>query len=216
MAKKIQDGKLLYHITAIENLPKILENGLLSRQDLLNKNLLQKDVADKEIIAKREELEIDKCVPFHFFEPTPFAGSVFNDPNNSKNTFICIAITREFARQQNFKICTAHPLSKNPKAEIKSYDEGLKSVDWENAEKRDYTSDISKNACMAECLADKPIMPENFSWIYVYNNNDKKAVENLIKKVNESKDKNKQIKTSISINEKFTKSGTNHKKSEND
>ena len=214
MAQKIQDGKLLYHITDISNLENILKNGLLPRQDVLEKNLLQKDVADNEIIKKRQELGINNCVPFHFFEPTPFAGNVFKDPKNSKNTFICITITREFAKQQKFKICTAHPLSKNPKAEIKSYDEGLKSIDWESAEKRDYIDDTSKNACMAECLADKPVMPKNFSLIFVHNDGDKKIVENLIKSVNENKDEKEQIKTSISINPKFTKSGI--KESEND
>lgn len=39
MAKRIQDGKLLYHMTAIENLESIFKYGLLSRIDVNNINL---------------------------------------------------------------------------------------------------------------------------------------------------------------------------------
>ncbi len=51
MARRIQDGKLLYHITAIENLETIFKYGLLSRTDAANENLLKVDIADSEIIG---------------------------------------------------------------------------------------------------------------------------------------------------------------------
>ena len=53
MAKRIQDGKLLYHVTAVENLENIFKNNLLSREDALSKNLLKVDIANSEIILKR-------------------------------------------------------------------------------------------------------------------------------------------------------------------
>lgn len=201
MSVKIQYGKLLYHITAIDNLESIFKYGLLSRQDALNKKLIKEDVADAEIIKKRKELIIDNFVPFHFFEPTPFTGAVFQ--SHPKVSFCCITITRDFAKQQNFKICTAHPLSENPKAEIKSYEDGFKAIDWENAEKRDYSSDVSKNACMAECLAISPITHNNFQAIYVVDEKTKKLVENLA--INIIGD----YSFYIDINPTFTKSKSN-------
>jgi hypothetical protein len=177
MAQRIQDGKLFYHVTALENLPSIFENGLMSRADVLASNLLKTDVADEEIIEKRKELGILEYVPFHFFEPTAFTGAVFNaHPDKS---FCSITITRAFAQKQGFKICTAHPLSRNPKAQILDYNEGISAIDWDKAEERDYDDEESKNSCMAECLATSPVKPEDFFIIFVPNEKTKTHVERL-------------------------------------
>lgn len=179
MAKKIQDGKLFYHVTAVENLENIFINGLLSR-DALSKEILKVDVADSEIVNKRKELDILKYVPFHFFEPTAFTGAVFNAfPDKS---FCSITILRSFAKNNNFKICTAHPLSQNPIAEILNYDEGLKKINWDKAEERNYFDEVSKNSCMAECLANSPVSPENFFSIYVANELTQSYVESIATK----------------------------------
>lgn len=42
MSVIIQEGKILYHLTSIDN----LENGLLSPKDVLDKNLIKDNVAD--------------------------------------------------------------------------------------------------------------------------------------------------------------------------
>lgn len=199
MAKSIKDGNLLYHLTSIDNLENIFNNGLLSRKDALNKKLIQSDIADSEIIAKRKELGIDDCVPFHFYGQTPFAGAVLKTTENKDKNFCFITIKREFAKEQNFKICTAHPLS--PNAKIKDYEDGFKSIDWKNAEKRDYNDEVSKNACMAECLAASPVMPKDFSFIYVADKISKQSIEKLVEKVN--KNKQDRIKLSIQINAHF-------------
>ncbi|MBO7126245.1 DUF4433 domain-containing protein [bacterium] len=179
MAKRIQDGKLLYHVTAVKNLESILRKGLLSRKDVEDKGLGNNlvDIADQDIIKKRKELGIFQFVPFHFFEPTAFTGIVFKShPNES---FCSITILRDFAKQQNFQICTAHPLSQNPVAEVMSYNEGFKAINWEKAEERNYNDLISKNACMAECLATSPVTPDDFFMIYVANDGTQDYVENL-------------------------------------
>ena len=48
MAKNPKEGKLLYHITAFDNLDSIFENGLLPRNKI---NFNIKDVADDEILG---------------------------------------------------------------------------------------------------------------------------------------------------------------------
>lgn len=177
MARRIQDGRLFYHVTAIENLENIFKMGLLSREDALAKGLLKIDIADSAIIEKRKELDILKYVPFHFFEPTAFTGAVYN--SNPDKSFCSITILRDFAKQNKFKICTAHPLSLSPVAEILEYEEGFKSINWEKAEERNYNDDVSKNACMAECLAYSPVMASDFFNIYVPNETTKNYVEYL-------------------------------------
>jgi len=177
MAKRIQDGKLLYHVTAVENLENIFKYNLLSREDALSKNLLKVDIADSEIIKKRKELNILNYIPFHFFEPTAFTGAVFN--NNPDKAFCSITILRSFAQQQNFKICTAHPLSTEPIPEIFDYEVGFDAINWDKAEERNYNDSISKNACMAECLAVSPVKTEDFFNIYVANEETKNYVEHI-------------------------------------
>ena len=178
MAKGIREGKLLYHVTSIKNLESILKNGLLSREDVIAKGLNIVDVADPAILEKRDELGIAQYIPFHFFEPTAFTGSVID--SHSTENFCCITIKREYAKQRNFKICTAHPLSQNPEALVLDYVEGYQNINWEEAEKRDYNNPISKNACMAECLAVSPLRPEDFCIIFVANEEVKREVDEII------------------------------------
>ena len=59
------------------------------------------------------------------------------------------------------------------------YEDGFCKINWENAEKRDYDDSVSKNACMAECLAVSPVKPEDFFTIYIADNNTKDYVEFL-------------------------------------
>lgn len=175
--KPIQEQELLYHVTALDNLESILRNGLLSRKDVeikeLGSNLV--DIADPEIIKKRKELGIFQFVPFHFFEPTAFTGAIFK--SHPEESFCCITIKRTKAKEKNFKICTAHPLS--PLAKVLDYDEGMKTIDWNKMNLRDYSDEESKLICMAECLATSPVKPEDFFNIFVPN----KEIEVKVKKL---------------------------------
>ena len=181
MAKKIKDGFLFYHITAINNLPTIFTNGLCSRHYINKTNFQKINIARDDIIQKRKELEILNYVPFHFFEPTAFAGVIFKD--NPGITFCTITIKRSLAKDKNFKICTAHPLSLDPIAEILPYNEGINAINWEKMEERNYNDDVSKNVCMAECLATSPVLPKDFHTIFVPDENTKYKVEQLAKKI---------------------------------
>lgn len=185
----VREGKLLYHITAVENLESIFIHGLLSRKDALEKGIIRKDVADPKIIEKRTELGILQYVPFHFFEKTPFTHIVYEE--HSDTTFCVITVYRTFAQKNNFKICTAHPLSENPKAEILDYDEGMKQISWKSIDvdwdkiKKGLVrlTDRDDNVRMAECLATSPVLPQYFQAIYVPSEKVKKQVEKLAKKV---------------------------------
>lgn len=69
MATTPSNGKLIYHMTSIDNLPSILKFGLLPRKYLLqNHNIQFTDVADPEILSKRERYKkaLSQYVLFHF------------------------------------------------------------------------------------------------------------------------------------------------------
>jgi hypothetical protein len=54
MGKLVSEQKLLWHLTAIDNLENILRDGLLSRKRLITANF--ENIADPEIIQKRHQL----------------------------------------------------------------------------------------------------------------------------------------------------------------
>ncbi|RMR31374.1 hypothetical protein ALP36_02125 [Pseudomonas syringae pv. coriandricola] len=105
--RNIKEQKLLYHLTSLENLDGIFQEGLKSRADLT----VFADVADSEILKKRQALELDRYVPFHWFAANPFDGSVQINRPNSK--FVLISVYRSFAKQNGWKVIPRHPLANN-------------------------------------------------------------------------------------------------------
>lgn len=159
MATPPKEGRLIYHLTAVENLESILSEGLAPRNII--KNFI--DVADKQIIDKRIEKDLNNFVPFHFFPGSPFAGAV--QRRHIDKSFVFITVNRTFAKSNNFKILTQHPLSLED-CEPKSYVEGFEAMDWETMKRREYNDHNCCEICMAECLSPEIIKPSDFFSIY--------------------------------------------------
>lgn len=175
---KPKDGKLLYHLTALENLESIFRVGLLARKYLSDFT----DIADGEIIENREKYDLDSYVPFHFFHSTPFAGLV--QKTHTDKEFVYLTLQRSLAKENNFKIFPCHPLTyKNIPL---NYDEGIKRIDWELINLRDYLNHDCKEACLAECITDKKISVDHLHCIYVKSDATKEAVKNLYTRVKSS------------------------------
>jgi hypothetical protein len=176
MSKPVSEQKLLWHLTALDNFKSILKNGLLPR------NCIQKftDIADKEIVQKRIQLGLGSYIPFHFFQGNPFDGGVLKANKDKK--FCFIAIYRDLARKKGYKILPKHPLS-SEELKLYDYDEGIKAIDWTIVNKRDYSDQECKVACMAECLAPKWVKPNDFFSVTVKTAEDKLIVENLSKDI---------------------------------
>lgn len=120
----IKNGKLLYHLTNIENLDSILEKGLLSR-NILNQGIGFDDIADNEIIIGRDIMGLGDYIPFHFHPYSSFDVAV--KKSYPEKEFIYICITRKLAIHNNFKILTNHPLSEGV---LLDYNEGFQNIDW--------------------------------------------------------------------------------------
>jgi len=172
MAIPPKEGKLIYHLTAIDNLKDIFRNGLRPRNQI-GKFI---DIADEEIIGHREKEELNNLIPFHFFAPSPFHGNVQKFYPDKK--FVYITVLRGFAKANDFKILIKHPLSLEDCIPIR-YELGMGQIDWGTMAKRDYTDHECKEICLAECLTDKIILPKDFFSIYVKSEEDKKIVETL-------------------------------------
>lgn len=171
----IRDGKLIYHLTALENLESILQHGLQPRCELNNNEF--DDVADGEILGSRANHNLDRYVPFHFFAKNPFDYGVQRSHTNKD--FVLIAIQRGIARANGWRIVPRHPLAEEG-YQIFDYDYGFDAIDWDLLEKRDYDNRACKVACMAECLSPDSVPSSLFFSIYVNNTQVQRAVNELI------------------------------------
>ena len=174
---KERDGKLLYHLTSIDNLESILKNGLQSRSELDESDF--RDVADGDIIESRAQHNLENYVPFHFFARSPFDYGVQRARNDEQ--FILIAVRRAIAEANKWKVVPRHPLAEEG-YEILSYIEGMDTIDWDLIAARDYDDRACKVACMAECLSPSSVSSDKFFAIYVKTEECEEAVKTLIKK----------------------------------
>ncbi|AZZ92434.1 DUF4433 domain-containing protein [Hahella sp. KA22] len=182
MPRDIKNKMLVYHLTALENLPSILANGLMARAELQANSF--EDIADSEIIRSRAEQSLDSYVPFHFFSRTPFDYAA--QRGNIDVPFILIAVRRSHAKARSWKIIPRHPLSLNngEKVVIMEYDQGIEAINWALMESTDhcYGADSDyKQACMAECLSPTAVSAANFHSIFVKTDEDKSIVLGLLK-----------------------------------
>ncbi len=172
----VREKRLLYHLTKVKNMEAIVNHGLLPRRSLLEQGIFFVDVADPQIITKREELDLDKYTPFHFHPYSAFDVAVKHTYSAEKFVYICMK--RAFAEFNNFKILIKHPLSQQ-ECILYDYMEGISAIDWDTMEKAGTTDEYSRNVKMAECLTDKCIPAELFQCVYVPDEETKKYIEEL-------------------------------------
>lgn len=160
MAINPKNGKLLYHLTALDNLESIIDNGLKPRKKI---DFSIVDVADPEILQSREKFGLEEHTPFHFFSSTPFAGAA--QLSQKDKEFIYITITRDLAKSNNFTIIPTHPLhyTESPLG----WDEGIETINWDLMHKRDYADHECKETCMAESNFKGTVLAEHFNCIFV-------------------------------------------------
>lgn len=171
-------GKLLYHLTELEHLDSILENGLLSRKIITDNSIEFLDVADQEIMSKRIAIGLDEYIPFHFHPYSAFDVAVKN--NFSQKDFMYICITRDLARENKFRVLPIHPLSAEDVV-LYDFDEGLNKIDWNTMHTTGTTDSYSRNVKMAECLTKLIIPAKHIQCIYVKDEDTKIMVEEKLK-----------------------------------
>lgn len=171
-----RNKKLLYHLTELDNMASIIDYGLLSRATVKEKGLRYNDVADPEIINRRENLGLDGYIPFHFHPYSAFDVAVKKSRPDDK--FVYITVKREMAELAGFKILVKHPLSQE-ECKLLEYADGIARIDWDTMETVGTDDTYSKNVKMAECLSDRPIPAALIQCVYVPDEWTKEYVEQL-------------------------------------
>jgi hypothetical protein len=170
----------VYHLTHVNNLERILRDGLLSRAELQRRAIAFTDVADPEILDGRSERGLDDHVPFHFITMSPFDYAVVR--SHSDPRFVIIGVMRSHARRQRWKITPRHPLADHAELQLFEWDEGLEAIDWEQLDRypRPYEDHECKMACMCEALAGSCVQPDEFHSIYTPNAEIQMEVERMV------------------------------------
>lgn len=155
---------LLYHLTKLSNLESIVEYGMLPRREVQEQGIRFGDIADSEIISKRQELGLDSYTPFHFHPYSAFDVAVKHKYAEEDMIYLCI--TRKKAQNENYKILIQHPLSES-ECQLYNYEDGFERIDWDTLQEKNRTDNYARQVKMAECLTDKTIHIEEFFCIYV-------------------------------------------------
>jgi len=165
----------LYYITHIDNLPSILEKGILSHKRILEENIKFTPIYDADIVATRKEKKVIEgknlwdFVNLYFQPRNAMLYRVVFFSNISKEDIIIVGLKSSILETKNIFITTGNAAS--PQTEILSPNikENLKNI-REKTDKEWWSSiDGSKREMMAECLIPEKVGPEYISEIYVSN-----------------------------------------------
>jgi putative appr-1-p processing domain-containing protein len=178
----------IHHLTHIENLKSILENGLKPRNELKQNEF--KNTANNEIITKREEYKsLNDYIPFHINKlqityRIPYNYVVCKNEGNENMIFLSCKTENLFSDEIIYQLY--HPVS-NYKCEYVSNNEKefiKKLEEEENKLKYEYNFNYSnprvKEFLMSEILVKGILYLDNNWKIYVYSNEIKNKIKNHI------------------------------------
>lgn len=172
----------IYHLTSVQNLPSICEHGLLPRRELIQRGFVFEDVADGGILNGRAQFGLDDMVPFHFIPKSPFDYAVVR--NRPSEHFALLAVRRDHASTQGWKIIPRHPLTASEAPDILDWEQGMSRIDWAQMDRkpRPYDTDHEcKMVCMAEALSPQTVTLNQIAAIYIPSDETKIQVERIIK-----------------------------------
>jgi len=163
-----RDKRLIYHLTAVQNLPSIHERGLLCRRALAADRVEFRDVADDVILAGRGQFDLDGMVPFHFIPKNPFDYGVVRAYPDEE--YVLFGVRRAIAEAQGWSIIPRHPLAEHAQPDVLTWAEGMEAIDWPQLDRtpRPYGEDQDcKLACMAEALCPNAVEFNQITMIFV-------------------------------------------------
>ena len=179
------DPGALYYITHIDNLPSILEKGILAHAKIEELNVSFIPIYNLDIVSKRK----DKSTPNGrslwdyanlYFQPrNPMMYCLVHE--KEKENLIVVGISKEVLQEQGVVITDGN--AANDPTRFYSQSEGLAALyeqrtviqsDWWNV------GDGSKRKIMAECLVPSQVKPEHIHSLFVINDTTRDQVRRKI------------------------------------
>jgi O-acetyl-ADP-ribose deacetylase (regulator of RNase III) len=187
--KKPNVIKSLYYITHIENLPSILDKGILSHQKVEELNVSYTPIYDTAIIGRRKDKqtpERDSLWEYAnlYFQPrNPMMYRVVHETD--RRNIAVVGINPRILQVSGGLITDGN--AANDPTQFFQFNEGLDVIQqqWKIIQ-NDWWKDLdgSKRKIMAECLVPDKITPEFVHSIYVTDHYAKEKVAKIIGSVN--------------------------------
>jgi len=177
----------LYYITHINNLPSILEKGILCHRRVKEDKIQFTPIYDEAIVARRKDRQVSEgkslldFVNLYFNPRNAMLYRVLCCSNVNKEDIIILELKSEILGREDIFITTGNAASSEseilPYHKAKRYLKNIrKKVD------REWWADFdgSKREMMAECLVPEKVPPGDVITIYVPNENTQRKVKKIV------------------------------------
>lgn len=180
-------GRYAYHFTHIDNLPSIIEGGLLSTNEKQKNGIEHTDVANSSIQERRSKMEVTcgpggvvhDYVPFYFAKRTPMLLNIVKSKNFDQELVIFLAISIDKVTEQSTVFSEASANTVVP-PQFHSKPKHLSKLNWDviDCSKWTYSDANDKHDKMAEMLVHQKVGIDDISHIVVWH----KGFKNHVKK----------------------------------
>ena len=189
----------LYYIAHFDNIPSILENGILSHQSRENNPRENRPIYNSEIVDRRQGrivrdgLSLWNCVNLYFQPRNTMLYSVIHKA--SINNLAILFVNKNILDRKDIFVTTGNAASLDSeiipieKANSNYWSKLKKEInkEWWNSE------DGSKRKIMAECLVPDKIPPNYIETIYVAGDRSREQLSTMLAAAGINKFKNSQI-----------------------
>ena len=176
----------LFYITHIDNIPSLLEKGILSHEEIVSRNIQFKPIYDEGIVSNRRSIHTPdgrtlwNFTNLYFQARNPMLYRVLHE--KPENEIAVISVQPDVLGRSDIYISTgnaAHSSSdilntSEMKKALRQIIRDTVGVEWWN------DLDGSKRKIMAECLVPDMLPPAYIQSIYVANHTAKEKVEKAI------------------------------------
>ncbi|HAC65685.1 MAG TPA: DUF4433 domain-containing protein [Cyanothece sp. UBA12306] len=180
------DVKNLYYITHIDNIPSILERGILSHREVENLNVDFTPIYDSEIVSKRQDKLIAEGVSLWnyanlYFQPrNPMMYRVVHEKN--KRDIAIVAVKSTILSEKGVIITDGNAANNGTKFYDSPKGKNILQNNWKIIQNEWWNnSDGSKRIIMSECLVSKKVTSEFIDSIHVCDHITQKKTEKLLK-----------------------------------
>lgn len=181
----------IYQFTHLDNLPEILQHGLLSYNEKDRRGISHISIASESIQDRRAGMDVPTgpggvvhdYVPFYFCSRSPMLLSVVNAKNVDQLYLLYLGVPIDVLDSPDVVFTNASANTATPPT-FYSDPSDLKHLDWANIDSKKWgsTSDEARHARMAEALIHKRLEVSEIDHIIVWNKMVKEKVEKIYAK----------------------------------
>jgi putative nucleotidyltransferase with HDIG domain len=181
-------GRFAYHFCHIDNLPSVLEHGLLSCTEQRARGIAHLSVAEQGIQQRRAVMQVTcgpggvvhDYVPFYFCRRSSMLMAVVQAKNVDQQMLVYFSVPIELVERNNV-VFTSAAANTIPPPTFLSDPDHLVNLDWEAIDslKWSVSPEAKKQARMAEMLVHSHLAVRQISHIIVWNEHFRERVSQI-------------------------------------